>query len=73
MTWIIKTFKTGSLFLVLLTGLALAGCEGTDSRETVDDTVKELSGQKNLERMEKMKKDIDDINKRQADRLKEIE
>jgi len=73
MTWITKTFKTWPLFLVLLSGLALAGCEGTDSREKVDDTVKELSGQKSLERMEQMKKDIDDINKQQADRLKEIQ
>ena len=55
------------------TGLVLAGCEGSDSREKIDDTVKELSGQKNLERMDQMKKDIDNINKKQADRLKEIE
>jgi outer membrane murein-binding lipoprotein Lpp len=73
MTWIKKTFKAWSLFFVLLTGLVLAGCEGSDSREKIDDTVKELSGQKNLERMDQMKKDIDDINKKQAERLKEIE
>ena len=73
MTWIKMTFKTWPLFLVLLTGLVLAGCEGSDSREKIDDTVKELSGQKNLERMDQMKKDIDNINKKQADRLKEIE
>lgn len=66
-----KTLKTLPLILVLLTGLALAGCEGTESREKVDDTVKELSGQKSLERMDQMKKDIGDINKQQADRLKE--
>ena len=71
MAWIKKTFKTWPLFLVLLTGLVFAGCDGTDSREKVDDTVKELSGQKNLERMDQMKKDIGDINKKQADRLKE--
>ena len=71
MSWITKTFKTWPLSLVLLTGLVLAGCDGTDSREKVDDTVKELSGQKNLERMDQMKKDIGDINKQQADRLKE--
>ena len=65
--------KTWPLLLVLLTALALAGCEGTESREKIDDTVKEFSGQKNLERMDQMKKDIDDINKKQADRLKEIE
>lgn len=73
MKWIKKIFKTRLLFLVPLAGLTLAGCESTDSREKVDDTVKELSGQKNLERMDQMKKDIDDINKKQADRLKEIE
>jgi hypothetical protein len=73
MTWIKKIFKTGRLLLVFLTALVLVACEGTDSREKVDDTVKELSGQKNLERMEKMKKDIDDINQKQADRLKEVE
>jgi outer membrane murein-binding lipoprotein Lpp len=73
MTWIKKTFKTWSLSFVLITGLVLAGCEGSDSREKIDDTVKEFSGQKNLERMDQMKKDIDDINKKQADRMKEID
>ena len=68
-----KTFKIWPLLFVLLTGLVLAGCEGTDSREKIDDTVKEFSGQKNLERMDQMKKDIDDINKQQAERLKEIQ
>jgi len=73
MRWITKTFRIWTPLLVLLTCLILAGCEGTDSREKVDDTVKELSGQKNLERMDQMKKDIDKINKQQADRLKEQE
>jgi len=68
-----NNFKTWPLLFVLLTGLVLAGCEGTDSRESVDDTVKELSGQKNLERMKQMKKDIDDIKKKQANRLKQAE
>ena len=73
MTCIKKTFRTWPLLFVLLTGLVLAGCEGTDSREKIDDTVKEFSGQKNLERMDQMKKDIDDINTKQADRLKDLE
>jgi hypothetical protein len=73
MKWIKKTFKTWTIVLVLLTGLVLTGCEGTDSREKVDDTVKEFSGQKNLERMEQMKKDIGDIKKQQADRLKKLQ
>jgi len=68
-----KIFKIRPLLLVLITGLFLAGCDGTDSREMVDDTVRELSGQKNLERMQQMKKDIGNINKRQADHLKELQ
>ena len=71
MVWIRQTGKTWLSSLVFLTFLTLAGCEGTDSREKVDDTVKELSGQKNLDRMDQMKKDIGDIKKQQADRLKE--
>ena len=73
MTRIKKTFKTWPLLICPSQGLVLAGCEGTDSPEKVDDTVKELSGQKSLERMDQMKKDIDDINKQQADRLKELQ
>ena len=71
MEWLTKTLKTWPLSLVLFISLALAGCEGTDSREKVDDTVKELSGQKSLERMDQIKKNIGDINKQQTDRLKE--
>ena len=71
MTRIEKILKCWPVALVLLAFLAFSGCEGTETREKVDDTVKELSGQKNLERMDQMKKDIGDINKQQADRLKE--
>jgi len=71
MIWIIKTTKQWHLSLVLLAALALSGCEGTESREKVDSTVKELSGQKNTERMSRIKKSIGDINTQQTDRLKE--
>ena len=71
MAWIKKTFKHWPLTFVLLAFLTFCGCEGTETREKVDDTVKELSGQKSLERMDRMKKDMADINQQQADRLKE--
>jgi len=58
MTWIIKACKKLTLVLVLCTFLAIAGCEGTDTREKVDDTVKELTGKKKLDQMDQMKKDI---------------
>lgn len=73
MKWMKKILKIWSLLLVLLTGLVFVGCEGTDSREMMNDTVRELSGQKNPERMQQMKEDIGNINKRQADRLKKLQ
>jgi hypothetical protein len=71
MTWLKKAAKHWPLAFILFAFLTFSGCEETETREKVDDTVKELSGQKNIERMNQMKKDIADINKQQADRLKE--
>ena len=71
MAWIMSTCRAWFLLLAFLTLPVLSGCEGTESREQVDDTVKELSGQKKVEQMDRMKKNIGDIEKQQADRLKE--
>jgi hypothetical protein len=73
MTWIVKACKNMSLVLVLFAFLAIAGCEGTDTREKVDDTVEELAGKKNLDRMDKMKKNINKAQQQQADRYKKTE
>jgi hypothetical protein len=59
--------------LILCATLIFCGCEGSGPREQVDDTVKELSGQKKVEQMDKMKKDLDAIDKKQADRLKQFD
>ncbi len=72
MTWIVKACKNLTLVLVLFTFLAIAGCEGTETREQVDDTIEELVGKKNLDRMDQMKKDINKAAKKQLDRLKKI-
>jgi len=72
MTWIVKACKNLTPVLVLFTFLAIAGCEGTETREQVDDTVEELVGKKNLDRMDQMKKDINKAAKKQLDRLKKI-
>ncbi len=58
------------LVLVLFAFLAIAGCEGTDTREQVDDTVKELSGKKKLDQMDQMKKDINKATQLQEERFK---
>ncbi len=70
MTWIIKACKSLTPVLVLCVFLAIAGCEGTDTREQVDDTVKELTGKKKLDQMDQMKKDINKAAQLQAERFK---
>ena len=73
MTWVVKACKNLSLVLVVFIVLAVSGCEGTDTREQIDDTVKELTGKKNLDRMDQMKKNINKAQKQRADRFKKTE
>jgi outer membrane murein-binding lipoprotein Lpp len=73
MTWIVKVCKHLTLVLVLFAFLAIAGCEGTETREQVDDTVEELAGKKNIDRMNQMKKDIKKAAQQQADRFKKTD
>ena len=63
------------LLWVLLLGvfLAAAGCEGTESRESVNDTVEELAGKKDLERYQQMKNEIGEIQTRQEERLHQMD
>jgi len=71
MTWIINICKNLTLVLVLFAFLAIAGCgNGKDTSEKVNDTVKELAGQKKLDQMDQMKKDINKAAQQQADRYK---
>ena len=67
--WPGAILATAALAAILL----LPGCEGTESRSQVDDTVEELSGKKQVERMKDMKKDLEDIQTQQADRLKDLQ
>ena len=59
--------------VILCAALFFSGCEGSDTREQVDDTVKELSGQKNVERMHQMKKNISEIEKQQDRRMRQVD
>ncbi|MFZ0485061.1 MAG: hypothetical protein WAL93_16860, partial [Desulfobacterales bacterium] len=70
---IAKACKHLTLVLVLLAFLAIAGCEGTDTREKVDNTVEEFAGKKNIDRMEKMKKTINKAQQQQMERFKKTE
>ena len=66
----VQTFVAGSNLLAVL---AIAGCEGTDTREKVDNTVEELAGKKNLDRMDKMKKTINKAKQQQQERFEKTE
>ena len=73
MTWIVKASKHLIPVIVLFAFLAVASCEGTDTRDKVDDTVKELAGKKDLDRMEKMKKTINKARLQDQARFKQTE
>jgi|GEM_PF-1108609 len=65
--------RAGLCTLILCAVSCFSGCEGSEPREHVDDAVKDLSGQEQVEQMERMKKQIDAINRKQADRLKQFD
>ena len=73
MSWIAKACKHLTPVLVLFAFLAMAGCEGTETREKVDDTVEELAGKKNLDRMDQMKKTLNNAEQQQQERFKKTD
>jgi len=73
MTWIVKACKHLTPVLVLFAFLTISGCEGTDTRKQVDDTVEEFAGKKNLDRMDQMKKDINKAQEQQLERFKKTD
>jgi hypothetical protein len=68
--------RYGKRFLVaLLVGAALVagGCEGSDTREKVDDAVEEMAGKKDVERYKQMKDDIGKIQTQQEERYRQLD
>lgn len=68
--------RYGKRFLITIlaaTALLTGGCEGTDSRETVDDTIEEMTGKKDVERYQQMKEDLGKIQDQQADRYRQLD
>ena len=51
----------------------ITGCEGTDTREQVDDTVEEVVGKKKLDRYRDTKKALGDIEREADDRFKKLD
>ena len=68
----LRYVKIGVLVLVLGLALMAAGCEGTDTRSKVDDTVEELAGKKDLDRYQRMQDDLGKIETRQSDSYRQL-
>lgn len=62
-------------FVAFLLGIALItmGCEGTDTRDKVDDAVEEMAGKKDVERYKKMKDDIGKTQTQQEERYRQLD
>jgi outer membrane murein-binding lipoprotein Lpp len=67
--------KMGALVVMamLSTTLLMSGCENTETRNQVDDTVEELAGKKKVDQMKAMKEDLENIQTQQADRIKQLD
>jgi len=59
--------------VMLSAALLMAGCEGTETRNQVDETVEELAGKKQVDQMKDMKEDLEQIQTQQAERLKQLQ
>ena len=59
--------------VMLSAALLMAGCEGTETRNQLDDSVEELAGKKQVDQMKAMKEDLEQIQTQQADRLKQLQ
>ena len=67
--------KLGAMVVMAALSIALlmSGCEGTETRNEVDDTVEELAGKKKVDQMKAMKEDLEEIQNQQTDRLKQLD
>ena len=68
-----RTLKTGVLVFLLCVSLGAGGCEGTDTRDKVDDTVEEMAGKKNVDRYKKMKEDLGEIQTQQTEKYQQLD
>ena len=68
-------FGRHCLILALIVGgcLVAGGCNGSESRETVNDTVETVVGKKDVDRYQEMKKDLDTIQSKEAERYRQLD
>jgi hypothetical protein len=64
-----KTFSIMTVVLVCICSLISAGCEGSEAKKTITDTVNKAIGGEAVKKSEEMKKNIDQAMKEEARRL----
>jgi hypothetical protein len=68
------TWKLKILLPILSVAVLLfSGCEGSEPRNQVDDTVREVTGAKHVERYQDMKKDLKVIEEQKANHARQLE
>lgn len=73
MTHLVRSPGRWFAMLGLALLMAIWGCEGTESREKVDNTVEEMSGMKSVDRYQDIKKDLDKIQKKKDQRYQDLD
>ena len=61
------------LLLAICMALFFYACQDSKSREQIDETVETITGQDSANQLNKIKKEIEKIEKKQADRLKQFD
>jgi len=60
------------LVFMVCVALLTGGCDGTDTRDQVDDTVEEMAGKKNLDLYKQMKDDLGEIQTQQTEKYRQM-
>jgi len=61
-----------AVVLAMSSLLVFSGCEGTETRNQADDTVEELAGKKQVDRMKEIKEELEHIQSQQAQRIDQM-
>lgn len=70
--WASRILRIFVLVFALCVPLLAGGCEGTDTRNQVDDGVAEMAGKNDLERYKQMKKDLNAVQTRQTEKYRQL-
>jgi hypothetical protein len=68
-----NTFGRICPIIVISLFIAMAGCDRTETKEKIDDTVETFAGKKSVDQMKKMEKGVEDIQVRQDEMLKQLD